>query len=151
VKAAPDACRSAEGPLAAQRLDKWLWFARVTKSRTLAADLVLSGKVRINRARAEKPSQTVKAGDVLTINVNRRVRVLRVSGLGERRGPAQEASTLYLELTPAEVATKPSRAIPHAGAGDRPEAVAQAGRPAGSGRPTKRERRETDRLRARSR
>ena len=65
-----------------QRLDKWLWFARVTKSRTLAAQLVQDGKVRVNRAKAAKPSHTVRSGDVLTIAIRGNVEVLKVAGAG---------------------------------------------------------------------
>ena len=54
-----------------QRIDKWLWFARIIKSRTLAAQLVVEGKVRVNRVKATKPSQTVRAGDVLTVTIAR--------------------------------------------------------------------------------
>jgi ribosome-associated heat shock protein Hsp15 len=82
-----------------QRLDKWLWFARITKSRTLAAQLLQDGKVRVNRARAGKPSHTVRSGDVLTIAVRGRVQVLRVVAPGERRGPPEEARQLYDVVT----------------------------------------------------
>lgn len=58
-----------------QRLDKWLWFARVVKSRTLASKLVADGGVRLNKQRVEKPSTTVRVGDVLTIGVHDRVRI----------------------------------------------------------------------------
>jgi ribosome-associated heat shock protein Hsp15 len=78
-----------------QRLDKWLWFARVVKSRTSAAQLVESGKVRVNRARVVKPSHTLREGDVLTIALRGEVRVMEVLALGERRGPPQEARLLY--------------------------------------------------------
>lgn len=91
----------ADAPPGTQRLDKWLWFARITKSRTLAAQLVQDGKVRVNRTRAGKPSQTVRSGDVLTIAVRGRVQVLRVAALGERRGPAEEARLLYEVVTGA--------------------------------------------------
>jgi ribosome-associated heat shock protein Hsp15 len=78
-----------------QRLDKWLWFARVIKSRTSAAQLVESGRVRVNRVRVVKPSHALREGDVLTIAVRGQVRVLEVQALGERRGPPQEARLLY--------------------------------------------------------
>src|SRR5262245_2989418 len=81
-----------------QRLDKWLWFARVLKSRTLAAELVERGKVRVNRVRVVKPSHTVRAGDVLTINLRGRVLVLKVLATGMRRGPPPEARLLYERL-----------------------------------------------------
>jgi ribosome-associated heat shock protein Hsp15 len=83
-----------------QRVDKWLWFARVVKSRTQAAQLVADGKVRINRVKVLKPSQTIKAGDVLTIAVRGRIDVLQVVEPGERRGPPTEARQLYDVLTP---------------------------------------------------
>jgi ribosome-associated heat shock protein Hsp15 len=79
----------------AQRLDKWLWFARVVKSRTLAAQLVGGGKVRVNRMRILKPSHLLRPGDVLTIALRGEVRVLQVLAIGERRGPPQEAQRLY--------------------------------------------------------
>ena len=116
-----------------QRIDKWLWFARVIKSRTLAAGLVTEGRVRINRERVGKPSQTVRIGDVVTVAVGPRVRVLEVVAPGLRRGPPSEAQTLFRDLTPAPV---PSDAPPHL----------DEHRDQGTGRPTKRDRRQTDRL-----
>ncbi len=115
------------------RIDKWLWFARVVKSRTLAAGLIEDGKVRLNRERTTKPSQGVRVGDVLTIAVGPRIRVLEVMALGTRRGPAPEAQALYLDRSPPVVAT----AVPQPASGDRPS---------GAGRPTKRDRRRIDRL-----
>ena len=116
-----------------QRVDRWLWFVRAVKSRTLAAGLVSDGRVRINRAKAEKPSQTVKPGDVLTLTVGPRLRILKVVGLGQRRGPPAEAQTLYEDLSPPP---PPREATP--------ETVLDETREAGSGRPTKRDRRQTD-------
>lgn len=78
-----------------QRVDKWLWFARAVKSRTTAAQLVVDGKVRVNRVRVLKPSQTVRPGDVLTVAIRGKVRVLKVLAVGERRGPPLEARLLY--------------------------------------------------------
>jgi ribosome-associated heat shock protein Hsp15 len=87
-------------PIAAlQRLDKWLWYARVMKSRTAAAQLVESGKVRVNRMRVVKPSHTLKEGDVLTIALRGEVRIIEVLSLGTRRGPPQEARLLYRMLS----------------------------------------------------
>jgi ribosome-associated heat shock protein Hsp15 len=80
---------------ARQRIDKWLWFARFAKSRTLAAGLVSAGQVRINKVKAGKPSQDVQAGDILTLALHGRVQVLRVRQCGARRGPASEARLLY--------------------------------------------------------
>ena len=115
-----------------QRIDKWLWFARLVKTRTLAQKLSLSGSVRVNREKVEAASQLVKAGDVLTIAGERGVRVLKVVSPGTRRGPAPEARLLYDDLS--EAATGPDAAP----AGDRQP---------GTGRPTKRDRRALDRLR----
>lgn len=121
---------------AGQRIDKWLWFTRVIKSRTLAADLVSAGKVRVNRNRVDKPSQLVKPGDVLTLALGSRVRILEVRAPGSRRGPAVEALTLYVDLTPPP---PPREELPGGGEQD-------SGRDPGSGRPTKRERRQIDKL-----
>jgi ribosome-associated heat shock protein Hsp15 len=82
-----------------QRLDKWLWFARVVKTRTLAARLVADGHVRLNGARIEAPAHPVAAGDVLTIALERQVRVLRVVAPGLRREGYPEAKLLFDELT----------------------------------------------------
>jgi ribosome-associated heat shock protein Hsp15 len=82
-----------------QRLDKWLWFARFAKTRTLAAKLVASGFVRLNGQRADNAAKAVAVGDVITIALARATLVVRVEGLGERRGPAPEARQLYLDLS----------------------------------------------------
>ena len=81
-----------------QRLDKFLWHARVVKARTSAAQLVESGHVRINGVRETAPGHAVKAGDVLTIALDRSVRVLKVIGFSERRGDASSARVLYEDL-----------------------------------------------------
>jgi ribosome-associated heat shock protein Hsp15 len=82
-----------------QRLDKWLWFARVVKTRSLAARLVTDGHVRINGRRIEAPAHAVSPGDVLTIALERQVRVLRVVAPGLRREGYPEAKLLFEELT----------------------------------------------------
>lgn len=87
---------------ASVRLDKWLWFARFRKSRSLAADLCLAGRVRINRQIVQKPAAPVRIGDVLTVPVGSEIRVVRVARLGERRGPPAEAQLLYVELPAVE-------------------------------------------------
>ena len=81
-----------------QRLDKWLWFARFAKTRTLAAKLVAGGFVRVNGQRVENAAKAVAEGDVLTIAVHRTTAVVRVEDLGSRRGPAPEARLLYTDL-----------------------------------------------------
>ena len=81
-----------------QRLDKWLWHARVVKARSSAAALVEAGHVRINGVRETAPGHAVKSGDVLTIGLDRTVRVLKVIGFSERRGDAASARVLYEDL-----------------------------------------------------
>ncbi len=115
------------------RVDKWLWYARFFKSRTLAARLCASRRLRINGIPVTKPHHALKAGDVLTFPLGRNIRVIRVNALGTRRGPATEARTLYEDLEPPQARTPP--AAPHAGERER-----------GAGRPTKAERRATDHL-----
>ncbi len=82
-----------------QRLDKWLWFARVVKTRSLAARLVSEGHVRLNARRIDTPAKAVVPGDVLTIALEHEVRILRVLGPGTRRGPYAEAALLFEDLS----------------------------------------------------
>jgi ribosome-associated heat shock protein Hsp15 len=112
------------------RVDKWLWFARLAKTRTLAQKLAVSGRVRINRQKNDSAAHPVKVGDVLTIAFDASVRVLKIAALGTRRGPAPEARLLYEDLSPP------------------PSVAAVAERPPGGGRPTKRDRRALDSFRA---
>lgn len=119
-----------------QRIDKWLFFSRALKSRSLAVKLVQAGRVRINGEKASQAADSVKPGDVLTITVERRILVYKVLAPGTRRGPAEEARLLYEDLSP-----------PPAPRDSRFQDALVPVRDAGSGRPTKRERRQTDRLR----
>jgi ribosome-associated heat shock protein Hsp15 len=86
-----------------QRLDKWLWHARVVKARTSAAALVEAGQVRINGERETAPGHTVKIGDVVTVALDRTVRVMKVTGFAERRGDASAARVLYVDLQHADL------------------------------------------------
>lgn len=81
-----------------QRLDKWLWHARVVKARSSAAALVEAGHVRVNGAREKSPGHGVKLGDVVTVGLDRGVRVLKVTGFDERRGNADTARRLFEDL-----------------------------------------------------
>ncbi len=81
-----------------QRLDKWLWHARVVKARTSAAALVEAGHVRLNGVREKAPGHAVKTGDVLTIGLDHSVRILKVTAFSERRGDAPSARALYEDL-----------------------------------------------------
>jgi len=84
-----------------QRLDKWLWCARVMKQRADCAALVGQGGLRINRQPTEKSHARLRVGDVITLPLHGRVRVLEVRALAIRRGPPREAATLYREIPPA--------------------------------------------------
>ena len=118
------------------RLDKWLWFARFTKSRSLATKLVGDGKMRINGTPTQKAHYAVKIGDVLTFALGPHIRVIKIVALGERRGPAPEARLLYEDLDPPAPRAAPA-----------PEPAFEA-REAGAGRPTKRDRRQTANLKS---
>ena len=113
-----------------QRVDKWMWHARLVRTRTAAAALADEGHVRVNGVRIDAASRPVRVGDVLTVALDRRVRVVAVRGFAARRGGPAEAAVLFDDLaapTPAD-------------------AVAPGRRDAGTGRPTKRERREVARF-----
>jgi len=114
------------------RLDKWLWAARFFKSRTLAATACSGGKVDLN-GDAAKPAKAVRAGDRLEVTLPRGRRIVQVAALAERRGSGTEAAKLYEDLTPPP-APRSARVGP------------PVFRPRGAGRPTKRERRQIDRL-----
>ncbi len=129
-----------DSPQLSQRLDKWLWCARVAKTRTQASALVVGGKVRINRVKMLKPSQQVRCGDVVTISLGPRVKVLQICDLALRRGSAADAQRLFLDLSIVE------NPEPSSGSGQPLGLRGIASRIAGSGRPTKRDRRLTDRL-----
>jgi ribosome-associated heat shock protein Hsp15 len=83
---------------ASQRIDRWLWHARLVRTRTAAAALASAGYVRINGTRIDAPSRTVRAGDVVTVALDRVVRILRITGFAERRGAAPAGRDLYEDL-----------------------------------------------------
>jgi ribosome-associated heat shock protein Hsp15 len=93
------------------RADVWLWRARFFKTRNLAHDFIEAGGLRLTRdgreTRLDKSSRTIKPGDLLIFALNGRLNALRVEGLGERRGPASEARSLYStdDLVTSEAAT----------------------------------------------
>ncbi|MEM6758290.1 MAG: RNA-binding S4 domain-containing protein [Pseudomonadota bacterium] len=115
------------------RLDKWLWFARFFKTRSLSATRVTAGDIRVNGTAVSKPSSTVGVGDVLTFAIGTHVRVIEIAALGTRRGPAPEAETLYIDRSPPRP--------------DRPDRVPDAPRFDGKGRPTKKDRRDSEKVR----
>jgi ribosome-associated heat shock protein Hsp15 len=116
------------------RVDKWLWAARFFKTRSLAAQACAGGKVDVN-GEAAKPARAVRPGDRIGVTLPGGRRIGRVLGLSDRRGPAGEARALWEDLTPP--------------APPRPRFARPPYRAPGSGRPTKLERRQTDRLRGR--
>jgi ribosome-associated heat shock protein Hsp15 len=120
-----------------QRIDKWLWHARLTRTRSAAAALAASGHVRLNGARVDAPSRHVKPGDIVTVALDSRVRVLKVLGFAVRRGPAAAGRALYEEqaLDPPAANQPPTEQLSATGS-------------ARSGRPTKRDRRKIDRFTA---
>ena len=117
---------------AALRIDKWLWAARAFKTRSIAADACDGGKVDVN-GEAAKPAKQVRAGDHVEITVVGGRRILKVAALSDRRGPAPEARLLYEDLTPPAPPRTRQAPPPY--------------RAPGASRPTKRERRDIDRLR----
>ncbi|MEM6615155.1 MAG: RNA-binding S4 domain-containing protein [Pseudomonadota bacterium] len=122
-----------------QRIDQWLWHARIVKSRTLAGTLAAKGHIRVNREKTRKASQTVRRGDVLTLVWGGRVRIIEIVEFADRRGPAAEAQTLYIDKSPP-VPPKSKTVLP-APDGERDK---------GAGRPTKRDRRQIDSWRSSS-
>ena len=94
-----DANRIGSAPV---RLDKWLWYARFFKTRSLATKLIASGKLRINGEITSKPHRQAQIGQVLTFARGPHIRVIRIDEIGKRRGPAAEAELLYTDLDPPE-------------------------------------------------
>ncbi len=127
---------SAAPPVAAVRLDRWLWATRLYKSRSLAADACDGGKVKVNGQTA-KPHKPVRAGDVVSVTHPAGRKEFMVVALAERRGPASEARLLYEDHSPPP----PS--------GQERSAFAPQFRPHGVGRPAKRERRQLEKVRGR--
>ena len=122
------------------RIDKWLWAARVFKTRALAIDAIRGGRVHVGGA-AVKASKEVHPGDRVEVTLDRGFRLeLIVRGLAERRGPAKEAVLLYEE-------TDASRAARERHAAELKLAAPPGGR--GGGRPTKRDRRRMEATRGR--
>jgi ribosome-associated heat shock protein Hsp15 len=97
---AADGRRASDAGVSAerQRIDKWLWHARVVRTREAAAALTAAGYVRVNGARVEAPAAPVRCGDVVTIALDHGVRVLRVCGFAPRRGDADGAQRLFEDL-----------------------------------------------------
>ncbi|HTZ03232.1 MAG TPA: S4 domain-containing protein [Xanthobacteraceae bacterium] len=97
-------------PSERQRVDRWLWHARLVRTRVAAAALAEAGYVRINGMRIDAPGRMLRAGDVITVALDRSVRVLKVTGFAARRGPAGAAAGLYEDLESAETGRSALRA-----------------------------------------
>ncbi len=130
-------------PMTEIRIDKWLWFARIFKTRSLAAKFVSTGHVRLTRTnmtgeqettRVDKPKLLIREGDIINFAYANRLRILMIKDCGKRRGPAAEAQTLYEDRSPPppEKQDKDMSGLPI--------------REPGAGRPTKKERRAMDAL-----
>lgn len=111
----PGPASSDTAPLLQQRVDKWLWHARMARTRTLAAKLVSEGHVRLDSRRVTDPSKKVRAGDILTLALAHTTIVVEVEGFADRRGPAPEAQRLYKLLSGPPVAAD---ALPSSGGED---------------------------------
>ena len=123
------------------RIDKWLWAARFTKTRSAATDAVLGGRVHVNHSRI-KPSKEIKVGDVIEVRIGQLQWTVVVRAISAKRGPASVAATLY-EETPESAAVREQRA-----------AELRLSRPLGAdlgGRPTKQDRRRIESLRRKTR
>jgi ribosome-associated heat shock protein Hsp15 len=90
-----------------RRLDQWLWFARFAKSRSLAARLCTAGAVAVNGVAVSKANHAVRAGDIVIVPQHGEHRAVRVVALGDRRGPASEARTLFAETAAPRRAEPP--------------------------------------------
>ena len=130
-----DANQTGSAPV---RLDKWLWYARFFKTRSLATKVILSGKLRINGDATSKPHRQAQIGQVLTFAQGHYIRVIRIDKIGKCRGAAAEAATLYTDLDPPPAQKKNKQGRLH---NKRFE-----NRLIGSGRPTKKDRRKTTKL-----
>jgi len=126
-----------DGEKTRMRLDKWLWTARFFKTRSLATREARAGRIRLNGEHVRKANAQVGPGDVLTFPKARRILVIRIVALAERRGPASDAQRLYDDLSSPPPPPEKRASV----AGERPK---------GSGRPTKAQRRALDRLRGRN-
>ena len=132
---------SADAQRTLLRLDKWLWYGRVFKTRSAATKVISGGRFRLDGTVMNKPHRKALCGQVLTFIQGERIRVIKIMALGCRRGPASEASLLFEDLAP--ICGLPSKTSKL----KQPEFEARS---KGSGRPTKLQRRATDRLKARN-
>ena len=116
------------------RLDIYLYYIRIFKSRSIATKFVLTNRLRISGQVTQKPHKMISIGDVLTMTINDNIKILKVLDIPSRRGPYPESLNFYEDITPIEIIPKKESSNIDIKFVDR------------VGRPTKRERRQTDRL-----
>ena len=116
------------------RLDVFLYYTRIFKSRSIATKFVLTNRIRISGQVTQKPHRMISIGDVLTMTINDNIKILKVLDIPNRRGPYSEALNFYEDITPIVNIQKHKDEKPNIKFGQR------------VGRPTKRERRQTDKL-----
>ena len=116
------------------RLDIYLYYIRIFKSRSIATKFVLTNRLRISGQVTQKPHKMISVGDVLTMTINDNIKILKVLDIPSRRGPYPESLNFYEDITPIEIIPKKESSNIDTNFVER------------VGRPTKRERRQTDRL-----
>ena len=116
------------------RLDIYLYYIRIFKSRSLATKFILTNRLRISGQVTQKPHKMISVGDVLTMTINDNIKILKVLDIPSRRGPYPESLNFYEDITPIEIIPKKESSNIDIKFVER------------VGRPTKRERRQTDRL-----
>ena len=116
------------------RLDIYLYYIRIFKSRSIATKFVLTNRLRISGQVTQKPHKMISVGDVLTMTINDNIKILKVLDIPSRRGPYPESLNFYEDITPIEIIPKKKSSNIDIKFVER------------VGRPTKRERRQTDRL-----
>ena len=115
--------RTPEPERAKTRLDQWLWFARLAKSRSLAARLCSAGAVTLNGGMVTKPNQAVRVGDFVVVPRGGVEHTVQVLALGTRRGPAVEARALYRHTATVRLRDAPSDWVPLLGEDDTADRV----------------------------
>ena len=116
------------------RLDIYLYYIRLFKSRSIATKFILTNRLRISGHVTQKPHKMISVGDVLTMTINDNIKILKVLDIPSRRGPYSESLNFYEDITPIEIIPKKESSNIDIKFVER------------VGRPTKRERRQTDRL-----
>lgn len=136
ASALPSRQQTSPGATEKIRIDKWLWAARFFKTRSLASEAIKGGKIAVNGQRS-KPSREVVIGDSISLRQGFEQKIVIVRGISARRGPATEAQRLYEETAQSMESRAKEKSL---------RQLASNQRPRGEGRPTKRDRRQIERL-----